>query len=308
MGEFASADPVSLALHDDLSERETQALGTISQKTRALGDYLSSAPAQPNDPAALFTYLTGAKTILGNLNNDLSLLATMMAKRYLRERFEIEFDSTRKPQGAPGIDIDINSPIHGRIVAEIKTTKPYQPGFGANQKIEILKDFGRLANTVAKHRFMFVTDSETFETLCGAKFSSRVPGVEIVNVISRQRYTCGEQAIASGASSFMEQETASAATSNLAGQGSVSPGRGGNKYDSLRDYLRRQSFDEFSLTFREIEQIIGSSLPASAERPQFWANVQSTTIMNPLRQACRAGGYDTFLISGSRKVRFRKAK
>jgi hypothetical protein len=51
------------------------------------------------------------------------------------------------------------------IVGELKTTKPYQPGFGAQQRTMILKDLDRLQSTVADYRLMFVTDSEAFRTL-----------------------------------------------------------------------------------------------------------------------------------------------
>ena len=43
-------------------------------------------------------------------------------------------------------------------------------------------------------------------------------------------------------------------------------------YDPLRDYLKSQKFRELELTFAQIEQIIGRSLPRSADRPQWWAN------------------------------------
>jgi hypothetical protein len=240
----------------------------------------------------LLAYLTNAKNILGNLNNDIAFLATVLAKSYLHQRFGVAFDATAKPQGAPGIDIDISTAEHGRIVGEIKTTKPYQPGFGAKQREEICKDLDRLAGTPAERRFMFVSDADTFETLCGAPFSRRASGIEVVKLTSGRTFLCPEPAV---------QEVTAPARHF--------PGPAGrNKYDPLGQYLRRQTFNEVVLTFREIEEIIGSSLPSSADRPQWWPNIQNQAQMSPQRQACWAAGYETFLIAGSRKVRFRRVK
>jgi hypothetical protein len=74
------------------------------------------------------------------------------------------------------------------------------------------------------------------------------------------------------------------------------------KYDPLRDYLRKQTLREIILPFREIEALVGP-LPASAERPQFWANTMGDTA-HVQRNAWREAGYDAFLLAGARKVRF----
>jgi hypothetical protein len=47
-----------------------------------------------------------------------------------------------------------------------------------------------------------------------------------------------------------------------------------SKYDPLRDHLMLLRHREFEMTFREIENLIGASLPRSAERPQWWANIR----------------------------------
>jgi hypothetical protein len=80
-----------------------------------------------------------------------------------------------------------------------------------------------------------------------------------------------------------------------------------SKYAPLRDYLQRQSGAEFFLTFKEIERIIGASLPRSAARPQWWANVKEIST-HVQREAWRAAKYDAFLIAGSQKVRFRRVR
>jgi hypothetical protein len=77
------------------------------------------------------------------------------------------------------------------VVGELKTTKPYQPGFGAAQRTHILKDLARLATSSADHRFMFVVDPNAYRTLCTRSFASRAPGVEVVDLITRQGFVCG---------------------------------------------------------------------------------------------------------------------
>jgi hypothetical protein len=79
-----------------------------------------------------------------------------------------------------------------------------------------------------------------------------------------------------------------------------------SKYDALRDYLRQRKEPEFSLTFKDIEKIIGTPLPTSADRPQWWANVKDANTTHVQRNAWRDADYDAFLIAGSDRVTFRR--
>ena len=74
------------------------------------------------------------------------------------------------------------------------------------------------------------------------------------------------------------------------------------KYEALADHCRQQILSEFELPFHKIEEVIGSKLPPSALRPQYWANTSAGC--NSIRAALRETPYDTFLVSGSRRVRF----
>jgi hypothetical protein len=76
------------------------------------------------------------------------------------------------------------------------------------------------------------------------------------------------------------------------------------KYDALADYVRQQTLREFELPFHKIEALIGEKLPESALRPQYWAN--TTEGGGPVRRVLRNTRYDTFLVSGSRRVRFER--
>jgi hypothetical protein len=80
------------------------------------------------------------------------------------------------------------------------------------------------------------------------------------------------------------------------------------KYDPLREHLRKQNLREIILTFQEVEDLIGFPLPASAARPQWWANVTDQKTTHVQRNAWREAGFDAFLIAGSSKVRFQKVR
>jgi hypothetical protein len=78
-----------------------------------------------------------------------------------------------------------------------------------------------------------------------------------------------------------------------------------SRYSPFEAYLSDQAAVEFTLSFDEIEAILGASLPVSATRPQWWANTVDAHT-NVQREAWRAAGYEAFLIAGRRQVRFVK--
>jgi hypothetical protein len=176
----------------NLTVREARFCEGIRTKDRALRDLLKTNElSDPVDADQWLSHLCKMKALLGNVNNDVSFLATLIVKRYLSERFGIEFDAAAKAQGAPGIDIEAKTKDGQSVVGELKTTTPYQPGFGAQQKVSIRKDLARLANHSADHRIMFVIDADTYRTICTKIFSSTAPGVEIVDLVTGQTFKCG---------------------------------------------------------------------------------------------------------------------
>lgn len=80
-----------------------------------------------------------------------------------------------------------------------------------------------------------------------------------------------------------------------------------SKYDALRNYLRKQTLGEIVLTFAQIESVIGTQLPPSASRPQWWENATDENTSHVQCKAWLSAGYNAFLIAGSSKVRFEKA-
>jgi hypothetical protein len=180
------------AADSTLTLSELRFCEAIREKDRKLRRFLDNTGFPTIfDAREWLTYLTGIKIALGNLNNDLGFVATVLVKRYLDRRFGIvDFDAAGKPQGASGVDIEASTPEGRRIVGELKTTKPYQPGFGAAQRTSIIKDLARLAASTADHRFMFVVDVDAYSALCRPAFAGRAPGVEIVDLVSGKTFIC----------------------------------------------------------------------------------------------------------------------
>jgi hypothetical protein len=162
----------------------------IRRKDLALRSFLrDTSLAEPPDARSWFNYMTQVKDILGNINNGVGFLATLLAKEYLAKRYGMTaFDAADKAQGAPGRDIDARAPDGTSIHCEIKTTRPYQPGFGAQQKHEIIKDLKKLAGSSADHKLMMVTDNDSFATLCKTFYASHAPAVEIVNLLTGEAF------------------------------------------------------------------------------------------------------------------------
>jgi len=134
------------------------------------------------DVSNWFDYLNDIKTIQGNFNNDISFLATLLAKKYLEKRFEYnKFNAADKPQGAPGLDIDLRLPDGRRLVGEIKTTKPYKPNdLGAQQKNSFTNDFWKLSKANADIKLFLLTEPRTYELMKKDKYKSQLNGVRVV--------------------------------------------------------------------------------------------------------------------------------
>ena len=81
-----------------------------------------------------------------------------------------------------------------------------------------------------------------------------------------------------------------------------------SNYDALRDYLRRQTAAEFVLSFGEIEELIGQSLPRAAQRASWWETRRSPQEKMPQREACLAGGYIAVRLPEGGGVRFKRAR
>jgi hypothetical protein len=81
-----------------------------------------------------------------------------------------------------------------------------------------------------------------------------------------------------------------------------------NDYDLLRDHLKSQKLSEFVLSFEQIEEIIGASLPRAAQRASWWETLRSPQEKMPQREACLAAGYLATRQPDGNAVRFKRIK
>jgi hypothetical protein len=81
-----------------------------------------------------------------------------------------------------------------------------------------------------------------------------------------------------------------------------------NDYSALRDYLKRQTLPEFTLSFDEIEAIIDAALPRAAQRASWWDTMRAPDEKMPQREACIEGGYIATRLADGRSVRFRRMR
>ena len=79
-------------------------------------------------------------------------------------------------------------------------------------------------------------------------------------------------------------------------------------YDSLRDFLKQQTRPELELSFDQIEEIIGASLPRAAQRASWWESLRSPQEKMPQREACLEAGYVATRLPDGKGVRFRRLK
>ena len=79
-----------------------------------------------------------------------------------------------------------------------------------------------------------------------------------------------------------------------------------NDYDQLRDYLKKQTLQEFVLTFDQIEEIIDAVLPRASHRASWWETERSPQEKMPQREACLEGGYIATRQADGKSVKFKK--
>lgn len=166
-----------------LTPNERKQLAAVERRQSELRAFLlqQARPLSDGPLSDWFTFLSAIKQITGNASNDLSFIATLLAKEYLCSVLVMApFDAALKPQGAPGLDIDERTRSGERVVAEIKTTVPYLgTDLGAQQKTAFRKDFAKLQLAEAPHKFFFLTDARAFEVVI-RKYAADLAGVSVV--------------------------------------------------------------------------------------------------------------------------------
>ncbi|QRN82044.1 hypothetical protein JR338_06205 [Chloroflexota bacterium] len=171
--------------------RELHTLEDIRRRLDRIHSFQSENPyPEYEDIAAWFDYLNSIKSIQGNFNNDIGFVSTLLAKRYLEEEFNLQgFNAADKPQGAPGLDIDVKLPDGRHLVAEIKTTSPYKSNdLGAQQINTFRNDFKKLREANADIKIFFVTEPRTFELMKLDKYKTLLTGVHVVLLPSGEEF------------------------------------------------------------------------------------------------------------------------
>jgi len=200
----------------DMTDKERDYLQSVRKKMEDLRKCLNSlpVPALSEPPAEWYRYLSRIKGIVGNLDNDISFVACLMAKEFLLKSHSINnLDAARKPQGAPGPDIDVTTDDGKRLVAEIKTTIPYAGNdLGSQQKQSFQRDFAKLRKAKADLKYFFVTEEPTFQ-IVKRKYRGTIPDVTVVLVpqaLSNRQYVL----VANAPSDLLEGEMTKRVTSH----------------------------------------------------------------------------------------------
>lgn len=171
--------------------RELHMLEEIEHRLSRVNKFLTDNTFPKHEDAINWlAYLHTIKSIQGNFSNDISFVATLLAKEYLEEVYSLEgFNAADKPQGAPGLDIDVKLPNGKHLVAEIKTTSPYNVNdLGAKQKESFRKDFRKLAKAKAEIKLFFVTELRTFDLMKKPKYRNKLTGVRVVLLPSGEEF------------------------------------------------------------------------------------------------------------------------
>lgn len=175
-----------------LTPHERIMMSELELRLKQAQEFISSKELPSlEDSVAWYSYLAGLKIIQGNTSNDVSFVATLLAKQYLIHRFgKVAFDAAEKPQGAPGFDIDLRLPDGRRLVAEIKSTHPYKANdLGAQQLAMFKKDFYKLAEVHADIKLFFLTEPVTFELMKKPKYRIQLAGVTVVLLPTGTEFT-----------------------------------------------------------------------------------------------------------------------
>lgn len=172
-----------------MTDSEASSIAAIADNIKRLRQFFHDveAPSYGQSPKEWLRYLVAMKRTMGNTSNWLSLIACLLAKDYLQANLHMaEFDVSLKPQGAPGLDIDAMTVSGERVVAEIKTTIPYnQSRLGAAQQASFQKDFFKLSSANADHKYLFVTDERTYSAVEHAFTSQLKPnGIRLISLWS----------------------------------------------------------------------------------------------------------------------------
>jgi hypothetical protein len=166
----------------DLAPHEVAGMKEIATSLEALRNYLlTTSDPEPHDVEGWLRHIQSMRALQGNVNNDASLTAGILARRFLiRHANVVPYDASSKAQGASGLDVDERTHDGKRVIGEIKTTVAYlRKDIGAAQRTSFFKDFDKLRDTDAGLKFFFLIDRRTYEIVL-QRYQYRLQGVHVV--------------------------------------------------------------------------------------------------------------------------------
>jgi hypothetical protein len=171
-------------ISDGLSKEEVDYIQNLSEKMENIREFFANdaiTGLSKGNLSVQYETIKRFRRIIGNIDNDISFIGCLLVKEFINNRYDITgLNMGLKAQGASGLDFDEVTVDGKRIVGELKTTYPYQKhDLGANQKSTFIKDFEKLQNNVADHKYFFVTEQKTFE-IVRTKYSQYLQGVSLV--------------------------------------------------------------------------------------------------------------------------------
>jgi len=235
----------------ELTSNERDRLLSIARKLADVQDCMSSQPLQEQSTDCAYWYerLAPIKRRLGNFANDVSFTAGLMAKAFVMSRHLVAaLDIASKPQGAPGLDLDVMTTDGRRVIGQIKTTIPYHgEDLGAQQRKTFVADFAKLATNQADYRYFFVTEREAFDVV-RKRYLADLVGVTLVLL---------PQALQAGhADAWVVVASAREATTMPHTHARPEAGAGGKSLEpSLADSIRRFIRDQVIIPARKAGRI-----------------------------------------------------
>ena len=161
-----------------LENQRTKVKETI-KALNELQDYINQKNFNitPKNINNLYEKYENVKKVLGNFDNDVGCIATIMVKFWLKDNgCDTEEFNCFESQNANGFDVDKVSKNGEPVIGELKTTIPVEKDgtkLGANQRKSIKNDLIHLEDGCktkenshrenSKDRYMFVTNKNTFE-------------------------------------------------------------------------------------------------------------------------------------------------
>ncbi|MEK5420675.1 hypothetical protein MKZ08_01200 [Viridibacillus sp. FSL R5-0477] len=128
-----------------------------------------------------FDVVRSWKRMLGNIEQDMNLLASQLVIEFLIGKYDIpSFSADKTQQDSSTFTYDETTTEGNRILATLRTVIPALPNdFGPHQKGGMLHDFRTLNSKQAYAKYFFVTEVLTFK-IVQQKYAQQLSGISLV--------------------------------------------------------------------------------------------------------------------------------